>query len=70
MVENAAMATNDVQVTIRIPTEAIDRADELVAALGKQPEFRYLRVTRTGLLRQALLEGLDRMYERTVEGKG
>lgn len=59
--------TNDEQVTVRMPGGTWDRAEALVQHLADRPEFRAARLTRSMVLRMALLEGLDALEARYRE---
>jgi len=51
---------NDAILTIRCSADDLERADALRARLAKHPAFRTLgKVTRAGVIRLALAEGLD-----------
>lgn len=53
--------TNEQQISIRVPSELLERADRLIGRLGKRAELRAWggRTTRSNVLRLALLRGLD-----------
>lgn len=53
------------QIAVRFPSAVIDRADALTEKMG-QPG---INVSRSGVLRVALMRGLD-VLERAVEGQG
>lgn len=59
--------TNDEQVTVRVPGGTWDRAETIAAALADRPEFRAMRLSRSTILRMALLEGLDALEARYRE---
>lgn len=74
-----ATMTNDVQVSIRVPADAPERAEVVAAKIGARPEYQGLRVTRATALRIAMLRGLevlegelgiDRGPESNGKGKG
>jgi DNA-binding XRE family transcriptional regulator len=49
---------NDATITLRLPVDDLDRADELVPLLEQVPHLRAARVSRSLVLRLALYEGL------------
>ena len=55
---------NDATITLRLPVEDLDRADELVPHLEKVPTLRAARVSRSLVLRLALYEGLEALEKR------
>lgn len=58
---------NDATITLRLPEEDIQRADELLQVLEKNPELRAARVSRSVVLRMAIdmgLEALKTKYTR------
>jgi MoxR-like ATPase len=46
-------------IPIPLPQDVLDRADALAAKAEQFPEFALARMSRTGLLRLAILRGLD-----------
>jgi len=50
---------NGTQVAIRLPREAVARADRLVKVLSGRPAFAAWRMTTSAVMRLALLRGLD-----------
>lgn len=61
-----AMA-NDVQKAIRLPGDALKRAERLARRLAAKPEYGGLRMSTAAVLRLAMLRGLDEM-EREEKG--
>lgn len=62
MEENHGMPPSpetEVQVSIRLPKELLERAEGLVDALRKNPDNVLLGLTRATVLRLAILRGLD-----------
>jgi predicted DNA-binding protein len=59
---------NDKQTAIRLPGEALKRADRLARQLQGKPEYQGLRMTTAAVLRLAIFRGLDEM-ERTEGGR-
>lgn len=51
--------SNDQQIPIRLPTEIVERLDALVPLLASDPKLGAWRITRSAVMRQALLRGLD-----------
>lgn len=49
----------EVQVSIRLPKELLERAEGLVEVLRKNPDNVLLGLTRATVLRLAILRGLD-----------
>ena len=55
---------------IRLPAEALRRADALGEAMGHAPELGALRVTRSAVLRVALFEGLAALEAKHLRKRG
>jgi len=55
------MATNDAATQLRLPSDALARAEALIPALAKDPMLRAAGrgVSRSVVLRLAVLRGLD-----------
>ena len=52
--------THDVQLSMRVPKELIERADALIPKLSKVPELStWGRVSRAAVLRLVMLRGLE-----------
>jgi hypothetical protein len=50
---------------LRLPREALERADTLIPLLAKHPEFRALgRLSKATVLRLAVLHGLEVLEQR------
>ena len=63
------MSTHDTQVTMRLPTDLVKRADALIGKLRKVPELKtWGRVSRAAVLRLAILHGLEAL-EKEYGGK-
>lgn len=56
------------QLSLRLPTGLVDRADALVAPLGSSPPPGVTRVTRTLVLRLALERGLASLEDDQRSG--
>jgi hypothetical protein len=56
---------NEEQVSIRLPKALLKRAEKLAA----DPEHAVLGVTRAGVLRLALLRGIEALEAETRSGK-
>lgn len=50
--------SNDVQVAIRLPKDTVARAGRLSKILALKPEYAAFRMSRSAVLRLALLRGL------------
>lgn len=50
---------NDVQIPIRLPAEVVERAETLVPKMERDPKRLGWRVSRSSVLREALIRGLD-----------
>jgi hypothetical protein len=62
--------TNEVQVTIRVPADVLERAEELARKLATEvPEYRAFRTTRATVLRLAMLSGLEVLEKRYPGGE-
>ena len=57
MLNSASM--NEIQIAIRVPGDVQERADALCERLRDHPDFRLWRVTRSAVLRLALIKGLE-----------
>jgi hypothetical protein len=59
----------DFLTSIRLPAAVLDRADVLVAILNRKPSLTALGpVTRSAVLRLAMIEGLDVLERRHKRG--
>lgn len=47
------------QIALRVTTDVLDRADALAARVSKDPKMALGTVTRSNVLRLALLRGLE-----------
>ncbi len=54
-----AVAAAATQIALRVSADIVDRADALVARIGKNPKMAVGRVTRTSVLKLAIARGLD-----------
>lgn len=50
---------NDVQIPVRLPTEIVERAEALVPKMERDPKRLGWRVSRSSVLREALIRGLE-----------
>ena len=50
---------NERQVSIRLPSDVVDRAEALVPALSRLPAHAAFRVERATVLKLALMRGLE-----------
>ncbi len=54
-------------IAVKIPVELVERADALVPVFEQVPEMRvWSRVTRTAVVRLALLRGLESLEEEFI----
>lgn len=65
MHETAPEMPNEVQVSLRLPSDLIERAEALVDRLRKEPDNVILGVTRADVLRLALARGIVALEEET-----
>ncbi len=54
---------NEKLVTVRLPADLLDRADELVPVLQEIEDFSVMRMTRSTVIRLALVRGLAVLEE-------
>ncbi len=54
---------NEKLITVRLPAELLDRADELVPVLQEIEDFSVMRMTRSTVIRLALVRGLAVLEE-------
>jgi hypothetical protein len=59
MNDPSSVATQETQVSIRLPQELLDRAERLCARLQGDPVLQVLGVTRAAVLRLAVVRGLE-----------
>jgi predicted DNA-binding protein len=59
---------NDRQTALRLPGEAIKRAERLARILGNKPEYQGLRMTTAAVLRLAMIRGLSEMEREHKSG--
>jgi hypothetical protein len=52
---------NDSQFVLRLPADMIARVEALVPKLGAAPSLGAFRVSRSAILRMALVRGLDEL---------
>jgi predicted DNA-binding protein len=52
---------NEEQIAIRLPSDALKRAEALAEKLAKTPALAAVRVSRSAVLRMAILRGLDEL---------
>jgi predicted DNA-binding protein len=60
---------NDTQVAIRLPREAVARAGRLSKRLAGLPAYAAWRLTPAGVMRLAMLKGLDALEAEAAEAK-
>jgi hypothetical protein len=67
--ELEALTMNETSITLRLPTDLLDRAEALVPRLEADPELAtFGRVSRAAVLRLAFLRGLAILEEQYPEG--
>lgn len=66
--EDATM-DNEEQIALRLPADALERAEALVPKLAKLPALAAVRVTRSAVLRMAILRGLDALEAETERAR-
>jgi hypothetical protein len=58
-------------IAVKLPAELVERADLLVPVFKEVPEMRvWSRVTRTALIRLALLRGLESLEAEFIADPG
>ena len=58
-------------IAVKLPAELVERADLLVPVFKEVPEMRvWSRVTRTAVIRLALLRGLESLEAEFVADQG
>lgn len=62
--------SNETQVSVRLPADVPQRAEDLAELLSGLPEFQAFRMTRAAVLRMAMIEGLAALEERYSEQRG
>jgi hypothetical protein len=50
---------NDIQISMRLPSDLVERAEAMATVLAKVPEFKLWRMSRQAVIRLALSKGLD-----------
>ncbi len=63
------MGTNDKLVSMRLPAAEMDRAEQLKALMAGHKDWRGIGVTRSSVLRMALIRGLDELQEQYGDSK-
>lgn len=58
------MGTNDKLVSMRLPTTEMERAELLQQLMAEHKDWRGIGVTRSSVLRMALIRGLDELQEQ------
>jgi hypothetical protein len=56
-------AMNEKAITLRLPADLLAQADALVDVIADHGEYRVMRVTRSTVLRLALLRGIEALTE-------
>ncbi len=56
-------ADNLILVSLRVQPELLERAEALLPALRADPDLAAWRITRLGVLRLAIIHGLDDLEE-------
>lgn len=60
---------NEEQIVLRVPADTSERAEALMGPMAADPKREGLRLTRSGVLRIALLRGLQ-VLEGEYPAKG
>lgn len=55
--------SNEKQLSVRLPTETVDRCDALVPVLAELPALAGFRVERASVLRLAIARGLQALEQ-------
>ena len=58
------------QVSIRLPSDLVKRAEKLVPRLEKETEFAAWRISRAAVLRLAVARGLEALEEQYGTRRG
>jgi len=58
---------NEKLITVRLPADLLARVDELVPALQQVEDFSVMRLTRSAVIRLAILRGLASLEEDYAE---
>jgi hypothetical protein len=58
LADQEAEEMNEKAITLRLPADLLERADELVPIVAAYEDFQAMRVSRSTVLRLALLRGL------------
>ena len=56
-------AAEPTQIALRVSSDVVERADTLVAIVSRDPRLAIGRVTRSSLLKLALLRGLESLEQ-------
>ena len=59
---------NDRQTALRLPADALNRAEKLARILRDKPEYQGLRMTTAAVLRLAMIRGLAEMEREHKAG--
>lgn len=54
---------NEKAITLRLPTDLLEQADALVPIIGAYEDFQAVRVTRSTVIRMALMRGIAALGE-------
>jgi len=69
LAEQEAEEMSEKPTTLRLPQDLLDQADRLARVIGSTGDFATVRVTRSSVIRLALLRGFDALREEFgVEG--
>jgi hypothetical protein len=58
------------QVAVRLPKEVLTRAARLVDPMKRHPEYSAWRVSRNGVLRLAIMRGLEVLEKELGANRG
>ena len=54
---------NEKTITLRLPADLLEKADALVPIVGAYEDFQAVRVSRSTVIRLALMRGLDALAD-------
>ena len=58
------MSANDKLVSMRLPSDELERAEALLKEMAEHKDWRGFGMTRSAVLRMALIRGLDALQEQ------
>jgi len=60
---------NEEAITLRLPAELLEQADALVPIIGATGDFQAMRVSRSTVIRLALIRGVAALRDEFGEGE-